>query len=283
MRTWFETVIKIDACGYNKEWNHDSNKFLFIFGKLQKPHRIRLLYKLHKRQLLDNCIWSLRKPTNEIYDIAKKLIPELSNSEFDDFINSHISEPDNIVLGASSNFNYGGFPYDKSLFSSTLFRLSPECYISRTNEKDTVPWITEKTWITILNNHPFIIPGENGILRYLEDMGFKTFNDYLPVQYDTLPTVEGKLDAYVDNTEYLLLNHKNHTNEIKEDITHNFTNFVKLVKENELKNDKWMRFYSEIKDKSWEPCLYEDDFNTLPKNIQDECINFFNYSPNNDK
>jgi hypothetical protein len=51
----------------------------------------------------------------------------------------------------------------------------------------------------------------------------------------------------------------------------------------DLKNDKWMRFYSEIKDKSWEPCLYEDDFNTLPKNIQDECINFFNYSPNNDK
>lgn len=311
LRTWFETSVTQKSCGFNRTWSSDKDKFLFLFGKLEKPHRIRLLYKLHEQGLLDACIWSLRAPKSQsVYRTARELLPELSNGEFDKFIKTHEREADEITTVEGSNFNYGGFPYDKSLFADTLFRLSPECYIERERIKDTVPWITEKTWITILNNQPFIIPGEVGTLKYLRDMGFKTFNDYLPISdYDNIIDVDEKLDACVTNVAYCLNNHDIEKEKIKMDINHNFNRFKELVKINEdvmyklgerlqlpnidvyriiplcddVKNEKWAIFYNDIRDVTWPPCLYETDFTALPQEIQDECIDTFGYVPLNDK
>jgi len=311
LRTWYESALKRNACGYNKEWNTNASKFLFLFGKLQKPHRIRLLYKLYENNLLDSCIWSLRMPqNNSIHKASKDLIPELSLDEFNNFIKSHEREPDEISTTTTSEmFNYGGFPYDKSLFSKTLFRLSPETYIERILEEDNIPWVTEKTWITILNNHPFVLPGETGILKYLQDKGFRTFNKYLPVDnYDELCNVEDKLNSYITNVKYLLDNNE-HNEHIREDIEYNFHVFKKLIKVNEdvlynlglslglpdidvyriiplvddVKNAPWISFYNSIKDKSWPSCLYEEDFIDLPKYIKDECIDIFQYVPLSDK
>ena len=41
----------------------------------------------------------------------------------------------------------------------------------------------------------------------------------------------------------------------------------------------WQEFYNEIRDPSWPECPSEDQFNTLPATIQQECIDIFGYRP----
>ena len=42
----------------------------------------------------------------------------------------------------------------------------------------------------------------------------------------------------------------------------------------------WQNFYQEIKDPSWPDCDSEDEFWNLPKHIQEEIQQVFNYAPN---
>ena len=41
----------------------------------------------------------------------------------------------------------------------------------------------------------------------------------------------------------------------------------------------WQEFYNEIRDPNWPECNSEGQFNTLPANIQRECIDIFGYVP----
>jgi hypothetical protein len=42
----------------------------------------------------------------------------------------------------------------------------------------------------------------------------------------------------------------------------------------------WQEFYNEIRDPSWPDCATETDFEFLPDNIKQECIDVFGYQPN---
>ena len=93
--------------------------------------------------------------------------------------------------------------------------------------------------------------------------------------------------------------------EIRNDIQHNFEQYNKDVQKNldilnnlnnkfgldnytpydlisyyeEYRKNEWLIFYDSIKDESWPPCVYEDEFEFLPRNIQNECIEIFGYNP----
>ena len=41
----------------------------------------------------------------------------------------------------------------------------------------------------------------------------------------------------------------------------------------------WQEFYQEIKDPSWPDCKKEEEFDSLPDHIKQECINVFDYKP----
>ena len=305
LRTWFESVDRKMPCGYNKTWDPASKKFVFTFGKVEKVHRIRLLYKLNKAGLLDKCTWSLHTSLNpahlnKLYFKSKYFLPELTKKQFIKFIQDHVRNPEGIPYKAGTVFNYGGFPYDPKLFSSSLFRLSPEC-----NIHGDIPWITEKTWITILNKQPFIIAAETGALSYLKNKGFKTFENYLAVpEYNELTDTEGKLDAIVTNVKYLINNCNEHKDNIEKDLIHNVRVFLKLVKENvqilqnlvidvglpdydpyqliPLYDDvhimEWQAFYNGVKDPSWPECPFPENFFDLSHDIQKECIEVFGYT-----
>jgi len=63
-------------------------------------------------------------------------------------------------------------------------------------------------------------------------------------------------------------------------------NYV-LISTNETSNTgektKWLTFYQQIKDPSWPDCDSEEEFHSLPDNIQKECIEIFGYRPKNKK
>ena len=208
MRTWFESNVKNKTQKFNTEWNYKSKSFLCLLGKIDKVHRLGLLYKLFTNGVLDKCKWSLHVPRYLNEHAIEQAIPHLSLDGIKEFIATHAQSLDAITLPSSDGtiFNHSGFPYNPTIYSDTAFRLISETFIVRngTFQNDvnkSIPWITEKTWIPILNHQPFIMVGEKGTLALLESKGFKTFKEYLPIPtYDTIPNIDDKLNACVLNT-----------------------------------------------------------------------------------
>ena len=210
----------------NSLWSSNTDKFLFLTGKPDKIHRIRLLYKFYKNNLLGNCIWSLfRSQTSTL----QELLPELTQNQLEEFLMEYQRNPDNIQTRSESNIHYGGIPYDTMLFDKTSFRVISETTIN--NAKN--PWITEKTWITILNSCPFIMAGDPTSLLKLKSMGFNTFEQYLIIKdYDNIVDSENRLDAIVQNTTHWLSDIKNYTVDIQKDLDHNKNKFYDIANAN---------------------------------------------------
>lgn len=227
----YDKVVRQKKSKINKAWNSNAKKFLILNGKPDRENRIRLLWKLHPH--LHNAIWSLHvhKGTEQK---CRSMIPEISDSEFQSFITEYNKNPDQAkILFQQDTLHYGGIPYDEKMFRDSLFRIITETdfVVSR----DVLPWLTEKTFLTILNNLPFIMAGDNNSLHKLRNMGFRTFEQYLPiVDYDQILDKEKKLDAIVKNTSHWISSMIN-KEQIAEDVRHNHQQFFNLADIN-LKN-----------------------------------------------
>ena len=227
-RVYNEVMVK-KLNSVNPQWNWAANKFLFLTGKPNKPNRVRLLWKLYNNNLLDYSVWSLFVNIHN-QQSTRELLPELTDKEFEQFVEQLNFNPDGIevIQKPHMDLHYGGIPYNHELFQHTKFRV-----ISETGTPLFRPWITEKTWITILNNHPFILAGDLGICQRLQDMGFKTFNNYLKVpDYDTIENIDERLDAIVVNVKHFLTDTLDYQ-AINNDIKHNYIRFIELGKQNQ--------------------------------------------------
>lgn len=283
-------------------WNKDTGKFLFLTGKPTAPNRAPLLYKFKQRGLLNNAVYSFFVEDN-MYASLRQCFPELSNDEYQQFVTSTQCNPDQIQphvdRQAAGTFHYCGVPFDSGLYKNTSFRVISETW------RHGMTWVTEKTWLTIINNHPFIVAGAPGTLSMLKSKNLKTFENYLPIpHYDSIENDDDRLQAVITNTEYWCNNIHKHP-EIQQDIDHNRAVFEELV-DTELNKlnavvtkvglpsynpwlviplydiyDDWMHFYYNIKDPSWPDCYHHNQFETLPEHIQQECISVYNYKKRN--
>jgi len=247
---------------------------------------------------------------NKRYNLlVKDQLPELSDKEFDQFINTWVRNPDNIDIEATVNrfgYEYNGIPYSVDLYAQTDFSVVSETTFDQTNN----PWITEKVWIPILNKHPFIIAGDTNILQKLESMGFETFRDFLKIpDYDQIADPTKRLEAVVENTQHLLYNIKQNAELINQDTSWNHSKLTELYFQNNERilnfiyrhgltqftvddivstvgrlddrinkkeqDQAFAKFYNNVKDVAWPEAKSIDDFYNLPEHIQNECINTF--------
>lgn len=302
-------------------WPAQAKKFLCLTFVPTRFHRIRLITKIMEQNLDTCCEWSLHLNDSSEDSIraaeSHALVPEMTKVEFDNFLKKYHKSPDSITyLNISNNVTYGGIPYDVKLFSETKFSIVSETFFNNTDNA----WITEKTWISIANNHPFIIAGDTNSLCKLHRMGFVTYEKFLKIKdYDTINNSEARLNAVVENAASWINNIDQHQDQIKNATAHNLsmlehyyetnrkliekfiqqnnldTTAEKLVntsgqhqtpldpiKDHQLNLDKkFVEFYKSIKDPSWPECQVEADFKNLPKHIQKECIQIFGYVPPN--
>jgi hypothetical protein len=298
LRVWYETeVLKLNQI--NTSWNPNTNMFLFLTGKPNRINRAFLLKKLLEASLEKNCLWSLFV-NQDTYKHTQQIL-SLSNIEFDNFLKKTLASPDNIkVLSSYKSTHYGGFPYDHTMYQKTSFRI-----ISETQFTQNEPWITEKTWLTILNHHPFIMAGNTTILNRLESMGFCTFTEYLKISdYSNIQNSYDRIDAIVINAKDWLTTIKNDKTAIEQDIKHNYNQFCQLMHKeltnlaivcnsvditiesllqvgflSDIIDMSWILFYNNIKDDSWPICLNEKSFYHLPVDIKQELVEFFGFSP----
>lgn len=228
-RTWNELVNKHKSpIAYR--WANNQEKFLFLTGQPTAQNRTRLLYKFSMANMLSCCCWSYHYADDmrdQDRSMLRSLIPELSAKEFNNFLITHRNNPDNIVSDFKDKkiFNYNGIPYDINLYTNSLFSVVPETGFRNTS----LPWVTEKIYKAIINQHPFIIAGDTNTLDLLQRYGFITFENCLPItNYADIEDPEQRLDAIVSNTQYWLKNINQHADQITDYTKHNLLVLKKI-------------------------------------------------------
>jgi len=235
----YSEVFLNDTAIPNDKWNRDADKYLFLTGKPNRTNRIRLLWKMYAKGLLDKCVWSffmaerhhLFNNRNKQYRETRRLLPELTDTQFNDFIFDMVRYPDaaaEMVRGCTAGdwLSLMGNKFSTELYSNTKFRVISE----GSDIEDTNVFITEKTYQAILNRVPFMITGQTNYEKKLQEMGFKTYEQYMRnPNYNSIYGDE-QYDMVCDNIvgwmDYMRVG-------IETDVEHNFKHYVKLALEAE--------------------------------------------------
>ena len=290
-------LIKNQESDVRIHWDPDSKNWLFLRGKADKPNRLPLLYRFYQDQLLERCHWSLFV-TDRIYQRCRQYLSDLSNDEAKKWLEKFSQSPDGVDVADSANgTHYSGIPYD-GIYQSCLFQIVSETSVHKSN-----PWITEKTWLPVVNRTPFLIFGDPCSNAKLRHMGFLTFDEFLyDDNFDRSLEWSHRVDSVINNIRYWLDNLSKNTAAVTEIVEHNHHRFLELANKNikiltelhrkhnmekdiyslvdfkdAIQHAQWKNWYARIKDPTWPDCDREQDFHKLPKWIQKECIEVFGY------
>jgi hypothetical protein len=267
--TKFKTS-KISQC-----WNNKNDKFLCLGGRF-KPLRLEFFKTLATQNLLDHALYSFH-----LGPIDAEIWPNV-DWEFGKTLSQKASVTDYSGNGV----------YYNDIFDNCLFQLIVE---SSALTNSDIPWITEKTWISILNKNPFIVYGDVTLLSELKKMGLKTFEDYLEFPDYNNDTTLVRVEKLAANVSYWLKNIQKYQNQINNDVEfnyiklqeiykHNLTLIENFIKKNQINldidrviptdftnlNKSWRIFYNNIKGTSWPDCIDFRDVEKLPNNIKQE-------------
>ena len=231
-------VIKDTVCKANPSWNSTSKNFLCLTGRAGRENRIRLLYKIHKAGLMQSCIHSLFVPRDSYLHIHG-FVPEMDLPTFCRFVDRYQGSPDALNFQET----YNGVPFDADIYQRSLFQLVSE---SGWYSNGPRGYVSEKTWLAVLNRVPFLIAGEYDTMASLRDLGLQTFQDTLLVPNYDDPTCEQYLNP-VRSTSY------------------------------HWDDQHWSQFYQDLCDPSWPHCASLSDMAKLPSFIQEEIQK--NYRP----
>jgi len=227
-----KTVVPIS------EWNPDAQNVLFLTGKPDKIHRTRLLYKLLNSDIKHCLSWSY-KIESKYYNESLVFLDDLPDNEKKAFLDSSYRELD--------NRNGGYWECNPEIYKNSVFQIISETEFDR---PFCYPFITEKTWWSIVNHLPFIIASEFCHLNRLQSLGFRTFEKYLPVPNYDNPDLQNFL-------EYGQLS----------------SNVGKFQHQQALTN--WTDFYQTIRDSSWPKNVTENNIWSLPKYVQEEIVSMY--------
>jgi len=240
---------KVLGSDYNKSFNPYATKDIkYLFGKIDKLVRIITMYKLWEQGLLDNAVTGCLIDYNDIDSLAKQVSAEFNKwykqdvpyESISQMLKTHQGSPDNVryyyftlldiikqntecLFDKTNPDNHcPSYPYDHQiLFEESKVSLIPETfyYSSQTH------FLTEKTYKTIYNHHPFTILGTAGLLETLRSKGYKTFNGICDEMYDLCPNDRRRVDLVINATKELLNSPK--LEEIDTITKHNFAQLEK--------------------------------------------------------
>jgi hypothetical protein len=179
-----------------KKQNIESIKSYSCVQKRLRNHRIWFYNYLYKENLLDHGIVSMNYceikdcyldgrwlPTKEIEEFNKtlpRLINGKNNNEFDD--NYYIRRiTDNVFKNSWV-----------SVISEALF-----------SDNENSVFLSEKIFKPIACMQPFIILGNKNSLKYLKQLGYRTFEGVINESYDNLNSFE-RFDAIIDEIKRII-------------------------------------------------------------------------------
>ena len=196
----------------------------FLIAKLYKKSRAHMLNALFESNLRHNTLLGILGNSKHLDDEFK------TNRKFVKFVNRNRGSLDNVPTQVARD--EGGHPdlltsqgwsnncdiYDKSAVS----------IICETHETNDSTFVTEKTYRSILNRHPFVIRAAFPILKHLQALGFKTFSDFIDESYDESSEISLEYsNLLVERAEQLLSAVKQHPEKIQAVVDHNYNMLLK--------------------------------------------------------
>jgi hypothetical protein len=175
-------VMQEDGYGDSPLLKDTHYKTYINLNRHWRSHRIALLAMLYNSNLLDYGYNSLDLHSNKSWrndlieaDTLYRNLELLMATDFEKLLPLHL-DTDNFIRNLAHTTQIGILPY----FKSSLLSL-----VTETNFNDNEPiYLTEKTFKSIGQKHPFIIVSKPFTLKLLKDLGYKTFNEVIDERYD---------------------------------------------------------------------------------------------------
>lgn len=218
-------------------WNWNNQKGLFLTGTLARYSRIGLLRRLYDLNLLDNILWTFPSPERQKSNILVRYyidnsikIPKDFNEFFSYCSENAILENKGILTDKFKNLSnlLPIFNNDEQVVS--YYKVSNFTILSETLDNS----ITEKTYFAILHNHPFIVVNGPKVFLELKELGFKTFENYLPFsEYATIEDNDSRLNQIVENIRAFPKIIEERKEEISADIQHNYDLCIQIISQTE--------------------------------------------------
>jgi UDPglucose 6-dehydrogenase len=174
---------------------HKDKRFL-CFNKVNRKHRVELLEKVLRANLLDQSYYSFEGMDNWLDNIkAERKYP---------FIIQNIDKfPLRLNITDERTNPVELIPEDVTYFANSLFSVVTETVFYKTEENESSIFFSEKIYKPIILNHPFIIVGRPYSLQKLREFGYKTFSPWIDERYDTIEDDTERLNFIASEIERL--------------------------------------------------------------------------------
>lgn len=183
--------------------------FKFAFTNTSRTAaRARLWHRLADQDLLQHalCSWEhfqCRQSVNsdQSSDIPLTFLPDAYESMFADLDRLEAFRQDRRKL-----FRLSPDGFFRSHWSRAHFipRQYTDSYFRLISERDVSEvFVTYNTYNSLLAGQPFIMLAAPGYLRYLHDLGFRTWPDLIDESYDLEPDLDSRIDHVVNEIKRL--------------------------------------------------------------------------------
>jgi hypothetical protein len=173
------------------EPNYDTEvvpeKLFLSWNRRYRSHRISLVLGLEKEGLVDRSYISLGKndPENTSFKFEDVVSPEKRRflGVTDETMQSLMNKLP-LVLDGETNIHQMCGDFDgaaRNFYQNSLVSL-----VTETNYDLNEVTLTEKSFKPLKEKHPFIILGVKGTLKSLRELGFQTFSEFWPEDYDEI-------------------------------------------------------------------------------------------------
>lgn len=219
-------------------WNYESDKFLYLPGKINKAHRIYPMYKLWKDQLLDSVSYTFLSspmwgvPEEEWYSELANMLRLTANEVIDsDKLKQTLQDlerdQDGLIDLSRTEANFLMQAVSEPLYNTACVELVSETWTD-------IYHLTEKTWRPIMAGQPFINLNPDQTRR-VREMGFKTFDTYtgipdaLPANPASMKWIQLNCDVAIQRAIKFVQSCKDNVNAIQQDIDYNRKHMMRII------------------------------------------------------
>ena len=177
------------------EHNIKKDKIFLTFNRRHKIHRIMLVGRLVEENLLDKSFVSFYPQCegSDFHEILMKsnYLSDERKQKYSNWLNKDFILDQNLD-SINANIHLG-----ESAKLLQLHRRSLISVICETKFDENEISVTEKTYKAIAYKHPFIIVGPCSFLRYVNELGYKTFHPYIDESYDSIEDPMARFEAII--------------------------------------------------------------------------------------
>lgn len=210
--------------------NKKINKHFLTYNRNMRVQREYFMLKVIESNLLDFMIYSF-KGSSPILDFDNKLRETININE--QIIIDYKNLPKKII-GKKVNDTFGDWQGQQLMinhYSSTFLSI-----VSETEVGDNTVYLSEKTFKPIVALHPFISISSKDTLKYIKNLGYKTFDKWWDETYDEASNFIERIDKIILIIKKLSKKSKSELEKMKLEmfdvLLHNRNTYINRIKTN---------------------------------------------------